>query len=91
METKQYEMDNFVLEPDFEAVVAKDAPAEQRRHRKEKGTETGVDVLIFVLFVDVLIQISDFYPQCLNVWYFCPAIEIGIGIIFRCARTSVHL
>ena len=39
METKQYEMDNFVLEPDFEAVVAKDAPAEERRHRKEKGTD----------------------------------------------------
>ena len=55
----------IVLTPDFKAVVAKDTPAKERRHRKEKGTETGVDVLVlfvdvlvFVLFVDVFIQIS---------------------------------
>ena len=35
---------NFVVEPDFKAVVAKDAPAEERRHRKEKGT----DILFFI-------------------------------------------
>ena len=36
---------NFVVKPDFKAVVAKDAPAEERRHRKEKGTEINVDIL----------------------------------------------
>ena len=42
METKQVILIYWyacVVEPDFKAVVAKDAPPEERRHRKEKGTE----------------------------------------------------
>ena len=37
-------MNNFVVEPDSKAVVPKDPPAEERGHRKEKGTEIYFDV-----------------------------------------------
>ena len=32
-------MYNFAFKPDFETVVAKDPPTEERGHCKEKGTE----------------------------------------------------